>query len=200
MLRDLAGTVSVRQLDTKTARKSYVRTLREALPAPNSALPEPVALTGPEAAPKRKQPREKKPTAADRKPLYDGLELTNLGERVAALLRELKMLKPEQFPNATAVLNRVLMELAVGQILEDKKKQGLKLRDGVKFCLTRLDPTNKNRKFQAVRNGLQDGTSMLSVQTMHALVHNPDWHPVASDIRAIARNYTPFLAALDTLV
>jgi hypothetical protein len=38
------------------------------------------------------------------------------------------------------------------------------------------------------------------VATLHAWVHNPNFHPTASELRSVAHNYTPFLTALDVLV
>jgi hypothetical protein len=200
VLKDLTGKVNVRDLDTKTARKRYARSLRDVLPDVNKWMSEPVPLSGAPPTKLKKKPGRRQPVAADAKPLYEGVELTNLGERVAALLREIKQIDVDRFPNAAAALNRVLMEIAVSQVLEQKGLQPKKLREAVKYCLAKIDPTGRNLKFQPVRQGLNDGTSMLSVQTMHALIHNANWHPAPSEVRSIARNYAPFLAALDGLV
>jgi hypothetical protein len=124
-----------------------------------------------------------------------------LGVRVDAVLKELQQLDVNRYPNAAAVLIRVVIELAVAQVFDIKNwKPPAEFRARVKHCLTKIDPTNKDRKYQAVRAGLQDGTSVLAVGTLHAFVHNPHFNPTAADLRNIAANYSHFLAALDSLV
>jgi hypothetical protein len=70
----------------------------------------------------------------------------------------------------------------------------------VQKCLHELDTTGKDPRYQAVRLGLADGTSLFSVATIHAYLHNANFNPTPSELRSIAANYSAFLAGLDTLV
>lgn len=203
VISDLAETLTVSALKTKEQRRKYVDSLARDL-APDveySADPVLLAPASKGVGKKLAQPQRQPVSVAGSRPLFDGVELTNLGDRVASLLREIKRLDPDRFPNAAAVLVRVLLELAVGQVFELKqwKRKGA-LRKEVQYCLTKIDPSGKARKYQAVRTGLQDGTSALAVSTIQAFLHNPDFHPTAAEVRRISANYAAFLSELDALV
>lgn len=71
------------------------------------------------------------------------------------------------------------------------------LRVMVKTCLHKIDPAGKDDRFQRVRMGLDDGTSLLSIASIQAMVHNPDVWPAPVDLRAIASGYTPFVVELN---
>ena len=115
-------------------------------------------------------------------------------------LAELQKLDIDRYPNAAGALIRVVIELAVTEVHVRKSWQTKELRLMVKKCVHTLDPTDKNAKYQAVRAGLNDGTSVLAVSTIHAFLHNPHFHPSPTELRTIASNYAGFLAELDTLV
>ncbi len=201
ILADLAGTVTVSELKTKQQRMQYLGKVQSLLP--DAAAYQADASPLPSAKPAKQKPPKLKPKPTTSAPtmLYQGVHLTNLGMRVASLLKEMQHLNVDQFPNAAAALNRVLMELAVGQVHVLKKIPEPKdLRTGVQYCLTKIDPSGKDPKYQPVRAGLSDGTSMLAVKTMQGFMHNPYWNPTASDVRMIAANYSAFLTALDTVV
>jgi hypothetical protein len=70
----------------------------------------------------------------------------------------------------------------------------------VRKCVRELDPTEKDLKFQPVRAGLADGTSVLAVVTIHAYLHNAYFTPTPTELRSTASNYSAFLASLDTRV
>jgi hypothetical protein len=104
----------------------------------------------------------------------------------------------------------VVVELAVDSVFDIKgwsktvtTKSGhveqKSLASKITECLTALDP-KKDIKFQALRATLNQKDGMFSVTTMNAVVHNHYYHPVPNDLRKMVQNYTPFLAALDSLV
>lgn len=206
MVGDLAHHLTVSSLKAKEQRRTYIdEVIRDHLPkkAQYRAEPNPLgAAGGRDGKAKAKGPTKSPEKPSDSaKPLFAGIDLINLGERVAGLVREIKQLDPTRYPNACAALTRVILELAVGEVFEiNGWKRKNKLRDEVKFCLTKLDPTASNRKYQPVRAGLQDGTSVLAVATIQAFLHNPNFHPTATELRSIASNYGPFIKDLDSLV
>lgn len=200
VLRDVATELSVTKLKTKEQRKAYVDTLPEPDPKKFKVDPQPLdeaggASTKPRPTPAKRSPRPKP------QPLFKDVDLRNLGDRIQAILNELRRLDLERFPNAAALLIRTIVELAVDQV-HDNKSWPLKgeLKNRVRKCLHEVDPTDRDHLYQAVRTGLSDGTSLLAVATMHGYVHNRHYHPTPSDLRAIASNYEAFLQALDGLV
>lgn len=201
MLRDLAENVTVSSLKTKAQRKKYVddfapQLLRDARYEPAAAPIKPSTMTG---RPRRRRRKDK--AKATQKNLFEGLTLDNLGSRIANILEELQRLDIDRNPNAASLLLRAVLELSVTQVSAEKgwRIDG-SLRSLVRKCLKEIDPSEKDLRFQAVRAGLQDGTSVLAVATLHGYVHNPHYHPSGTELRTIAANYEAFLQALDELV
>lgn len=202
VLADLNSGVTVSDLKLKEQRRNYIDGVKgQMVDAGAKWNSDPAPLR---AAPKRKGRRSKK-TKRDKltsKRLFADVELTNLGSRVSDILREVKTLDVDQFPNAAAVLVRVVLDVAVTQVYAEKgwKIGNAELKTRVKKCLREIDPTDKDPQYEPVRKGLADGTSVLAVATMHGYVHNPHHHPTGTELRSIAANYAPFLQALDGLV
>jgi len=202
MLNDLANDLTVTELKTKAQRRKYMGKMRDILPDPDLYQPtaRPLSSLGARAA----GPAKKKvPSRASTPPnkLFRGVRLSNLGSRVQAILSELQKLDLAQFPNASAVLLRAVLELSIDQVYDAKGwTPQQKFRDRVKYCLRQIDSTQKDPVYQAIRTGLSDGHSIMAVATLHGYVHNPAFHPTATDLRGIAHNLSPFLVALDGLV
>jgi hypothetical protein len=195
LLDDIAGEYSVTKLKTKPLRSQYLSSLDP--PDPKGHLGDAKALR-PVAPPKKKQDSKPKAKTPKPGPIFKDLTLDHLGEKVQAILVELRQLDLARFPNAGAVLVRAVVELSVDQFHSAKgwdHKGELKTR--VRKCLQAIDPTSKASRYQGVRSGLQDGTSMLAVATLHGYVHNPDFHPTAADLRRFASNFEPFLQQLN---
>lgn len=203
VLHDLSHSVTVTELKTKSQRQKYLGKVADALPSGVTYMADVVPLTATKKAraARKKKAKELAAAGAATKKLFEGVELANLGDRVAGLLKELKELDVDRYPNASAALIRVLLELAVYQVYEAKNRPlPAKLADGIKYCLTQIDPTGKAAKYQPVRTGLQDGTSLLAMKTIHAFLHNPHFVPTSDLVRGIAANYSAFLQELDSLV
>jgi hypothetical protein len=203
VLTDLAGTLTVSDLKTKMQRKKYIAKIKDVLPQSDSYLPTARPLSE-ESSTLRRRARKITPAKLGSKPpdqLFSGVTVSNLGSKIQSILSELKRLDLSRFPNAASVLLRAVIELSVDQVFDAKgwTKVG-KFKERVKKCLTTIDPTGRDPRFQPVLAGLQDGTSLMAVATMHAWVHNPHWHPTATELRQIAHNYSPFLSALDNMV
>jgi hypothetical protein len=192
----------VTSLKTKELRRQYIDGLHDVLPQAghyqSAAVPmAPIKRPTPKPAPKPKQP----PVAPPPNNLFVGVALTNLGTRVTGILREMQSLDVDKYPNAMAALLRVLIELSVAQVYESKNwRPQHEFKARVQHCLAQVDPTGKAAKYRGVRAGLSDGTSILAAATMHAYLHNPHFHPTATDLRALAANYKDFLIGLDALV
>jgi len=200
MLADLAGPITVTDLKVKRQRQEYLSKLATDLPDRALYRSGAEPLVRPPRPKERPKPAPPRRTATPPTRIFDGVNLANLSPRIAAILRELQQLNVDQVPNACAILTRVVIELAVSDVYDQKGWTHAQFRDAVKRCLTTIDPKQASPEYQAVRTGLQDGTSMFAVRTMHQFVHNQHFHAVPMEVRSIAANWAPFLIALDSLV
>lgn len=93
---------------------------------------------------------------------------------------------------------RAILDLSIDEFLERKgltRDQEMKKR--LKKCLGAVDPKGKDQRFKAVRVGLEDGTSLYAVATLHGFIHNRHLRADRSHVEAIAENIEPFLQALN---
>ncbi|HEY5436711.1 MAG TPA: ParB/Srx family N-terminal domain-containing protein [Candidatus Limnocylindrales bacterium] len=198
VLHDLATTHGVTEMKTKPIRREYLASISDDLPgeATYSVVGKTLASPAVPAPPPATTTRSGRPVKPP-KSLFAGVSVANVGPRVQSILRELQLLDIEKNPNSAAVLTRVLLELVVTSVVEKNNWPKGSLRAMVKTCLHKIDPTGKDDRFQRVRMGLDDGTSLLSIASIQAMVHNPDVWPAPVDLRAIASGYTPFVVELN---
>jgi hypothetical protein len=198
VLGDLAADVTVSQLKSKAQREEYL----EATPKPpeQARTKDATPLTeAPSDAPskplKKSNPKKTKPD----RPFQD-VDLSGLGSKTQAILREFKRLDVDKTPHTAAILVRAILELSVDEFLNAKgMTYDQKLRKRLAACLQKVDSTGKDDRFRALRTGLQDGTSLYAVATLHAFVHNTHYHADGTTVRSIASNLTPFLQELNQL-
>ena len=199
VLRDLATTHGVTEMKTKPMRRAYLASIAADLPdettysAVGKTMASPARPVPPPTMTRSGQP------AKPPKSLFTGVSVANVGPRVQSILRELQHLDIEKSPNSAAVLTRVLLELVVTGVVEKNGWPKGTLRAMVKTCLHKIDRTGRDDRFQRVRIGLDDGTSLLAISSIQAMVHNPDVWPAPVDLRAIAASYTPFVIELNSV-
>jgi hypothetical protein len=122
----------------------------------------------------------------------------HLGNKTQAVLQEFQRLDVDKLPNAAAVLIRAILELSLDEYLaKNRLPRDSKFARRVKKCLAHVDPTSKDDRFQFVRAGLQDGTSLYAVATLHGYVHNQFLQADGMTVRRLCSNLEPFLEALD---
>jgi hypothetical protein len=195
VLGDLAADVGVSELKSKAQRTVYLNSTPK--PDPKQVLPAPRPLS---EAPSVRPTVPAKPRSRPTKPQkpFKELDLREVGAKTQALLAEFRKLDVDATPNAAGVLARVILELAVDEFV---KRSGITydrdLKKRIRKCLGRVDPTNTAPQFQSVRAGLQDGSSLYAVATLHGFVHNPHYHADGTTVRSIASNLAPFLQALN---
>jgi hypothetical protein len=198
VLGDVAADVTVSQLKSKAQRKQYL----QGTPKPpqsartDEAKPLSEAPAGTPSKPaKRSKPKKTKPD----RPFHD-VDLSDLGVKTQSVVRECRRLDVDKMPHTSAIIVRAILELAVDEFI---RGQGMRydqqLKKRVAMCLQKVDPTNKDARFQALRTGLQDGTSLYAVATLHAFVHNTHYHADGTTVRNIANNLAPFLEELNKL-
>lgn len=200
ILSDFAGEKNVTHVDNKTQRAEYVNGLGFDLPDEMARLPIAVPLEPPKGlGAETSRPVTKATIHAVPKRLFEGVQLTNFDPRIRNILAELQRLDVNSYPNACAALVRIIIELAVTEAHINNGWRTGSLRAMVKKCVYEIDRGQTDLRFEPVRVGLNDGTSMFAVDTIHGWLHNANYHPVGSELRAVSSNYTPFLTALDGL-
>jgi hypothetical protein len=197
LLGDFAGDIGVSQIRTKELRRKYLRTVPA--PDPKRRTDDPVLLTP--ARQEKPKPKPRRPSPAKKAKPLAGLDVSALGAKTQALVREVRAINPDKAPHAVAVLIRVLLELCVDEFLEERGlEKRRKLRDRVKTCLVQVDAGGRDPRFRAVRTGLQDGSSVYAVSTLHEFVHNRYFQAEYMHVATIADNVEPFLQALNDAI
>lgn len=207
VLNNLTTTVTARSLNKKEQRVSYLDTLADVRPPPEARRPrapltaelQPATFrTVSTAPPRRPATRVQRPRPAR---LFQGLSLRSVSLKAKDILRETQQLDLTKFPNAGAVLIRVLVELVVDEALEYYQVSVPdRLRERIQACLHKLDPTNREEKYAPVRTAINDPNNPLGVRSMHAYLHNPYMQPDAASLRALSENHVPLLAGLDAAI
>jgi hypothetical protein len=196
---DLAGKVSVTTIKTKKHRAEYYKIVGTPDPAAQRKKALPLESKSAAAGPAGKAAHAKLPKPG---PVFGGFAPKNMGQKLVALLKEIRKLDENKTPNVCAVLTRVVIEIAVDQAYANMKwplNWNDKLRDKVARCLKQIDPSGKDKQYQGVRVGIADANSLTSVTTLHAFVHGAAYRALPDEVRTIADNYEPFLNALDKL-
>jgi hypothetical protein len=194
VLGDLAADIGVSELRTEPKRAQYLESTPEVKTSKRSKT---AKSLGSKPAPKPRTAPKRRRATAKPKPLKS-LSLDKLGNKTQALLGELRQLNPEKTPHAVAVLIRAILDLSIDEFLEKKSlTRDREMKKRLKRCLAIVDSTGKDQRFKAVRVGLEDGTSLYAVATLHGFMHNRHLRADRSHVEAIAENIEPFLQALN---
>lgn len=153
-----------------------------------------------------------RPTPPGPNRLFGGVRLPKMSDRVRNVLGEIQRLDVSIYPNASAVLMRVVIDLAISEVFDKngwpttkppkpgKQPESKTLAEKAHECLDKLDPSRKDPKWQAVRVGLKDPNGLFAISTLNAWIHNPHFSPVPRDVLLNGSNYGGFLAALNGLM
>jgi hypothetical protein len=194
ILGDLAADIGVSELRTEPLRAQYLEGTPEVKTSKRTKEAKPL---GSKPAPKPKTPPKRRRAVPKPKPLKD-LTLDKLGNKTQALLGEIRQLNPEKTPHAVAVLIRAILDLTIDEFLDKKNlSRDREMKKRIKKCLAAVDSTGKDQRFKAVRVGLEDGTSLYAVATLHEFMHNRHFQADRSHVDTIAENIEPFLQALN---
>lgn len=137
--------------------------------------------------------------------IFYGLVLKSVDLRTSKLLKEAQKLKIDDAAGVTAVMVRVILEMAMTDVGVARGwfTEGEKLRKKFRKCLLALDPDaeNSQKRDKALdmawiktQSGDGDG---LAVDEMNAYVHNFMAVPTPEAVRALTKTFRPMLQRLD---
>ena len=130
---------------------------------------------------------------------FADIDIEPLHPRIQQVIVEVRSLDPDRYPNAMAVLLRVIFELTVTEYLDRKgarPAQNETLATNIRTALRRLDVAEDDSRFHPIQTQLKQRHSIISVSNLHQYVHNPDAAPGRSDLNSIALAYRPLLEAI----
>lgn len=220
LFSDLASHLSVGQIDSKELRRKYINDSADTLPRKDSKLaaPRPPGAfqdssaeageepdtskdsgTGSSAGTSRRQaPREEKV-------IFQGLRLPKVGLRTSKLLVQAQKVDINSAPAVAAILVRVIVELVVTDVSEREhwnipERETLKKK--IRTAILKLDPSQesdrlKDKSLEMVWLRSQGNQTGLTVQSMHAFVHNVMANPTAAEVRELSSTYRVLLERLD---
>lgn len=187
--------ITVSNIKSKRQRQQYINRLLGTAEQTEDGADQSNSSKSSEGESKDESERKRQP---HKNRILTDLTLRQVEPRVMLLLKEIQELNTQRYPNTMAIGMRTIIEAVINAaIARHNLTKKRKLRDNLKLCLRIVDPSRKDRRFQAVRTGLADPNSMMSAIILHAWVHNANFSPSPSDIVAVANNWLPFLEALD---
>jgi hypothetical protein len=207
-----SGNMNSRGLNSPADRDAYFASFsRKDLPAKSTRLATPVALAdlasghkpsggGGGGTPKRKRQQSRARSTL----IPKDCSLSPKSTRLDDIVRELKSLNLNDYPNACSVLLRVFTELAMDDTIDRKSLQTVTEQDalakkikGVASHLRKQDQISVQLK-KAIDSVANNNTHALAagVVTWHQYVHNQFAFPKATELRQTWDELQPFLQAL----
>lgn len=153
----------------------------------------------------RKQKRDNKINSLNRKNLIPNSTIMSISNaRINNLYYELKTLRVEDFTNVAAASFRIFLELTFDYYIEimklDCKKFRIKLSDKMKLCKESLESKNllDKNQIKPINTAISNQDSILSIDTLHAYIHNNKFQPLAKNLKIHWDNFEPFIEAIYT--
>jgi hypothetical protein len=198
--------IKVSDIDNKDQRVAYAKDV-----AARKVPPHVPAKTSPE--PRGKMEKTPRRIGTERTTLIPrGLKLTIPQPRINKIYSELQTLKVAKYENCSAVMLRVFLDLSVhhfanakGIDLKEPPRPGSKsppreipFRNQV-LAVVEYMVSNKIRDRSELRGTttmVNKRNDVLSIDSLHAYVHNKDFSPSASDLKKAWDNLQPFVEGL----
>lgn len=213
--------VTVSHLKNKTEQQAYLDTFGADAPDLSQQRNEPIRLEEvdevkpaiPQPSPRKPRARATSPSKPPPKELRKTLVPKSCSLHIATtikasdILYELRTLKLDETPHSIAVMLRVFFELSVDHYLLENglsttftepkggKVVEKKLKAKAEEVIADLVAKSKSKEkdFIGVKNGLSKAGSPLSLDLLHAYVHNLFVVPLPSDLTASWDNVQPML-------
>ena len=209
IVRDLvSGDFNVKDVYYKEDRKKYISSLAEDRPNPAKRLKEKHSLAELPSKPLSPTGTGTTPTTRGkstrpRRTLIPPTFAAEIGhQRLRTICHELKKLPVEDYRNAAAVMLRVFLELSLDHVLDALKVQhytiNATLPKKVAFGIKEIEARKSMTAFELkpIKTALANPHSILSIDTLHACVHNPSFAPGPNDVRTMWDNAQLFLEKL----
>lgn len=146
----------------------------------------------------------------DREKLFRSTITVNFGReaRIAKIFAELRSLKLDTYPNAVAVLFRVLLELSVDHYLVQEGvmtttvlNSTRQLRPKIQAALDDMKTKGvlDDRQLKPLRSAMQKSKGIVGpahLESIQAYVHNPYFHPRPDDLKIAADDWQTFLETI----
>jgi len=199
----LSPDFKVKRIYTKDDRQDYVKSFPpKSTPDHSKLADKPWRLNGiSKAKPTNQPPRTT--ISKDRKTVIPRKIKINISNsKVNAIYEELKKLDVNKFTNACAVLLRVFVELSLDCYIYSKKPVRItidsKLRDKIQEISSLLESSDIIDKHIAkgVRDQVTIPNGVLSMDTLNAYVHNPNYSPIAKNVVIAWDNIQVFMERL----
>lgn len=122
--------------------------------------------------------------------------------RLNAIYRELKDMDVDEFVNASAVLLRVFLELSIDSLIRAKNgkafqgiSKGTSLKEKVNKTIKYFEDSSSldDQEVSAIKGVVQNPDGIFSIDTLHAYVHNPLFHPIGSELKITWDNIQIFV-------
>ena len=169
---------------------------------PDGSTNEPPSTSTLPAVSKKKSPKEEKPrtTLIPRDFLADVTQ-----PRINKIFVELKKIKVDEFPNAVAVMLRVLLELSLDHFLEvnmkwvEQKIDNSSLAQKLTAVANELEKNNimSSKQLASIRKASGGQTLLVtSIKTLHGYVHNKYFSPIPSELKTAWDDIALFISNL----
>jgi hypothetical protein len=154
-----------------------------------------------------KQPPQERPTTRTLF-LPETLMLSIPNERSNRIYSEMKQMSHLTLPNACAVMMRVFLELSVDSYLEEfhllrngavsASKDSRDLKQKTNAVIQHLSQNKylDDAKAKGMKTEINNDSSLYSIATMNAYVHNVDFNPIPNTLMLSWDNMEPFITAL----
>ncbi len=149
--------------------------------------------------------KEKTKSETPRDTIFSDIELSSFDSRLLNIVREVKSLKVETYPNTLGVLIRCLLDMSTQEFLENRGVIAKNTPFGrlpsfaerIKKSLSELDPQGTDSSLSAIRSGRSTKHHIFSSSTLHQYVHNRFWNPTPQEVRIIASNIEPLFKQMN---
>jgi hypothetical protein len=201
---------NVSKIDNVEQRKDFINKIVKKCPRPdgeveswaigsdqglasNTSSPQPINT---KSAPQRKHTP---PTTGRSTFIPKSYKLQLPSGKINNIYHEMKTLDIEKYPNAISILFRVFIEFSVEYFIKENNISSVdanaklvrKLEAVIKYLKEKSIMTDKELK--PIDIAIASPNSPLSINTLNAYVHNPNFNPTPSDLKLTWESLQPFI-------
>ncbi len=197
----------VAEIYRKEDRKRYISSLNsDYLPNKSTKSSKTWTLGATQNSPAKTTPRPRRQPIIRKKLIPSSCTISIGNPKINRIYQELQKIDLIKFPNSTAVLFRVFVELSVDSYLEDNglvssvsaAKSGENLMQKVLKVAQHLDQKKQADKTicKGIRSAVKNSDDLLGIDTWHAYVHNNRFSPTSDNLAISWDNIQDFMVIL----